>query len=164
MTLVDLDPGKDHDRVRRTFLGMADYLALERAETDPEAPADEFFFDAPPGADPAKGRRLGLEQDGRLVGLAELSFGYPAPADAYLGLMLLLPEVRGQGLGRTFLAEVESIARSQGAPALYLAVLDANPRGRAFWLREGFTPAAPPREITIGSRTHQAQRLGKPLV
>jgi GNAT superfamily N-acetyltransferase len=113
--------------------------------------------------EPCEVDRLGLERDGHLVGLAELSFGYPAPGDAYLGLMLLLPKIRGQGVGRTFLAEVENIARGQGAPSLYLAVLDANPRGRAFWLREGFTPAAPPREITIGSRTHQAQRFGKRL-
>ena len=39
-----------------------------------------------------------------------------------------------------FLPMSETLARSRGAARLYLAVLDANPRGRAFWQREGFSP------------------------
>ena len=34
-----------------------------------------------------------------LDGVASLAFGWPEPADAYLGLMLLDPQARGQGLG-----------------------------------------------------------------
>ncbi len=72
------------------------------------------------------------------MGVAELSFGFPAPGDAYLGLQILAPEARGRGIGRALLAEVEARARAAGAEVLYLAVLAENPRGRAFWLREGF--------------------------
>lgn len=34
--------------------------------------------------------------------------------------------------------DVIARARAAGAPRLFLAVLDENPRGRAFWLRQGF--------------------------
>jgi GNAT superfamily N-acetyltransferase len=54
--------------------------------------------------------------------------------------MVLGPWAQGAGHGRAFLAHVESLARKRHAPRLYLAVIDRNPRGRAFWLREGFSP------------------------
>jgi GNAT superfamily N-acetyltransferase len=74
--------------------------------------------------------------EGRLAGVTELAFGFPEPGDPYLGLMILAPEARSQGFGRVLLAEVERRARP--APHLYLGVLDANPRGRAFWESNGF--------------------------
>lgn len=161
---LDLDPGTDRARVRACFTELGDYLLLERGDADPEAPTEEFFTEAPPGIDPATSCRLGWAGDGgALLGMAELAFGYPEPGDAYLGLLLLVPAARGQGLGHAALAAIEARARARGATRLFLGVLDANPRGRAFWLREGFTPAAPPREIAIGAGTRRAQRLVKAL-
>jgi len=55
--------------------------------------------------------------------------------------MLPAPAARGRGHGRSLLAGIEARARAARAPALYLGVLVANPRGRAFWLRKGFRPA-----------------------
>jgi GNAT superfamily N-acetyltransferase len=135
-----------------------DYWLLAEGRVDPDRQAAEFFTDAPPGCDPAQSHHLGLflAEDGtsppprgegrgvggtdesQLSGVAELSFGFPAPADAYLGLMLLGPWAQGAGHGRAFLAHAETLARARGAARLYLAVLQANPRGRAFWEREGF--------------------------
>jgi GNAT superfamily N-acetyltransferase len=52
--------------------------------------------------------------------------------------MPLGPWAQGAGHGKAFLAHAETLARTRGASVLYLGVLDANPRGRAFWDREGF--------------------------
>jgi GNAT superfamily N-acetyltransferase len=132
-----------------------------------------FLADAPaqgpglPGASPpprGEGRGVGGPgpgPEGRLSGVAELSFGFPQAGDAYLGLMLLGPWAQGRGLGRALLAEVEARARARGAPRLYLAVLEANPRGRAFWAREGFTATG--RTGTDAATGHVLHRLVKPL-
>ncbi len=93
--------------------------------------------------------------------MAELSFGFPQAGDAYLGLMMLGPWAQGAGHGRAFLARVEALAQARGAPDLYLAVLDANPRGRAFWLREGFTPTGLSRQDP--DTGHRIERLVKRL-
>lgn len=141
----------------------ADYwLMAEGAAPGPQAAAD-YFTDAPPGVDPAQSHRLGLYVDGRLSGLAELSFGFPTAEDAYLGLMILSPGQRGQGLGRAFLSHVEALARAGGSPRLYLAVLEANERGRAFWEREGFTPTGLSRVDNDHGLNHVIHRLVKPL-
>lgn len=155
----NLDPQADRAAVAAFLDEAADYwLLADGAAPGPEAAAD-FFTQCPPGCDPAASHRLGLFHDARLSGLAELSFGFPAPGDAYLGLMILAPRLRGQGLGAGFLAHVETLARAAGAPTLFLAVIDANPRGRAFWESHGFRPTG----LTRQDDRNLIHRLSKPL-
>lgn len=164
MTIRPLDPVADRALVEGLYRDAADYVALERDEAPSPALAEEFFTDAPPGADPATSLRLGLFGHGRLAGIAECGFGYPAGGDAYLGLMLFAQGSRGVGHGVQLLRAVEDQARTRGAPVLFLAVLEANEAGRRLWLREGFVPARPPVSVTIGQKTQMAQRMGKALI
>ena len=160
-TIRPLDPATDTDLVRAFYTEAPDYWLLAEGACDPQAKAVEFFTDGPPGIDPATGNRLGLFLNGRLSGLLELSYGFPQPQDAYIGLMVLGPWAQGSGHGRALLARAETLARARGAPQLYLGVLDANPRGRAFWEREGFAPTG----IRRFDESHGQwiERLVKPL-
>lgn len=139
MQIRPLDPITDLALVETLYVEAPDYWLFAEGAAPGPAKAAEFFTDGPPGCDPARSYRLGLFEDNQLSGLAELSFGYPMPQDAYLGLMLLAPRVQNKGYGKAFLAHVEHLARAAGAPQLYLAVLEKNTRGHAFWSREGFT-------------------------
>lgn len=156
-----LDPSADLPLVEEFYTRAADYWLLADRRAPDRQKAQEFFTDCPPNCDPAASHRLGLFVDGALMGLAELSFGWPAAGDAYLGLQILAPEARGRGLGRVLLAEVEARARAAGSPCLYLAVLEANPNGRAFWEREGFEATGVSRDdADTGHRIHRlAKRL-----
>jgi GNAT superfamily N-acetyltransferase len=147
--------------VAQFYREAPDYWLLAEGRSDPQAKASDFFTDAPPNCDPAQSDRLGLFVDHRLSGVAELSYGFPEPGDAYLGLMLLGPWAQGAGHGHTFLAHIEALARKRHAPRLYLAVLDANPRGRAFWEREGFRPTGRRGQDKLTG--HWLERLGKDL-
>ncbi len=132
-----LDPIADLTAVEDLYSRAADYWLLADRRAPDRQKAAEYFTDTPPNCDPTASQRLGLFQGGTLVGVAELSFGFPLAEDAYLGLMLLDVTRRGQGFGAFFLAEVQR--RAAPSPRLYLAVLQENPRGRAFWERHGFT-------------------------
>lgn len=154
-----LHPQADRAAVTDFLAEAADYwLLADGAAPGPRA-AEELFTQCPPGCDPSASHRLGLFLDDRLSGLAELSFGFPAPGDAYLGLMILAPRLRGQGHGAAFLAHVETLARAADAPHLFLGVIEANPRGRAFWERHGFRPTG----ITRQDDRNLTHRLSKPL-
>lgn len=154
-----LDPVTDLDAVVGLYARAADYWLLADRRAPDRAKAAAFFTDTPPGCDPAASQRLGLFQGGVLVGVAELSFGFPLAQDAYLGLMLLDRAMRGQGLGAQFLTQVQ--ARAAPAPRLYLAVLQENPRGRAFWQRHGFTDTGlSGHDANTG---HTLHRMVKPL-
>lgn len=147
--------------VAQFYREAPDYWLLAEGRCDPQAQASDFFTDAPPNCDPATSDRLGLFVNQRLSGVAELSFGFPEPGDAYLGLMVLGRWAQGAGHGAAFLRHVEALARKRHAPRLYLAVLDVNPRGRAFWEREGFTDTGVSRRDAITG--HMTYRLVKPL-
>jgi GNAT superfamily N-acetyltransferase len=160
MLIRDLTPD-EAPLVARFYREAPDYWLLAEGRCDPDRQSREFFTDAPPGCDPGESHRLGLFLDDSLSGVAELSVGFPEPADAYLGLMLLGPWAQGTGHGRAFLAHAEALARGRNAPHLYLAVLEANPRGRAFWEREGFRPTGLSRHDPESG--HTTYRLVKDL-
>ena len=159
----ELDPATDAATVLDLYGRASDFLDLESGRTPDDAVVEEYFTDAPPGGDAATSLKLGLFEDGRLVGIVDLAFGYPRASDAYLGLMVFAREARGRGLGRVFLRHVEQAARDRGATRLLLAVLEANPRARAFWESEGFgSPRVFP-PARIGDRIHVRVRLHKSL-
>jgi GNAT superfamily N-acetyltransferase len=158
-----LDPAEDWAKVTGLFARSADYVWLERGEAPSEALTREFFESALPGADLSQMLKLGLFEGDRLQGIVDMGFGFPEAGDAYLGLLQLAEEARGCGLGAAFLRHVEAEARARGAPRLYLAVLDQNPRGRGFWEREGFRVALANRPVRLGQKDHIATRMAKAL-
>ena len=161
MEVRDLCASRDHAAaVTGLFARAADYVRLETGAEPDAATVDRFLAGAPPSANPSASVRLGLfAADGTLAGIAELAFGFPEVADAYLGLLLLDPAFRGRGHGHGLLAEAKERARARrrtpsrrgprcqpprprflGARGLRLG---AHPARRA--LRRGAPHRAPPR-------------------
>ncbi|MCF2871656.1 GNAT family N-acetyltransferase [Octadecabacter sp. G9-8] len=138
MTLRALDSINDRHIVASFFAAAADYVTLETGAPPKAATTQDFFDDRPPNVAPDDVQRLGLFEHEHLVGLLAFSFGYPEPTDCYIGLLLLSPGLRGQGNGPRALAHATSLARARGMRRQLVAVLDANPKARAFWEREGF--------------------------
>ena len=160
-TIRPLDPAADLPLVEGFYAEAPGYWLFAEGRAPDAAKAAAFFTDGPPGCDPARSHRLGLFDGDGLGGVAELSIGFPAPEDAYLGLMILAPGLQGRGHGARLLGHVETLARAAGAPRLYLAVLEANPRARAFWQREGFVATGLSRHDPASG--HTVHRLVKPL-
>lgn len=161
MTIRPLDPRTDLASVLALYTAAQDFWLLTDRKLPDLQKAADFFTDTPPNCDPSQSCRLGLFAGGRLIGVAELSFGFPEPQDAYLGLMVFAPDARGIGLGQTLLAHVETLARARGCPSLFLAVLEENPKARAFWERHGFRPTGVTRDDP--DTGHRIHRLVKPL-
>jgi GNAT superfamily N-acetyltransferase len=164
MTLIrPLSPQTDRVAIRAFFDRAADYVDLETGLPPDDALVEEFFTDAPPGGDPATSLKLGLFTGPRLDAIADLAFGWPEASDAYLGLLLIAADQRNRGLGRVFLDRLLTEARARNAPRLLLAVLSANPRGMAFWQREGFSEVLRGPPTRMGQRTHVRIRMERRL-
>lgn len=163
MLIRALSPINDLDRVTRFYADAPDYWELAEGIAPGPTKAMEFFTDTPPGCDPDASHRPGLFQEEQLCGIGELSFGFPAAGDAYLGFMMLGPWARGAGLGREFLEHMESVARENHATNLFLAVLESNPRGHAFWTREGFLDTGIQGIVSTNSIKNKLFRLVKTL-
>ncbi|MDR7125834.1 GNAT family N-acetyltransferase [Pseudotabrizicola sp. 4114] len=156
-----LNPAADRAAVFALLTEAQDYYHLWKGRAPGVEEVDDFFTGAPLTCDMAATLRLGLFAKDRLIGLAEVFFGFPTASDAYLGLMILTPDARSNGHGADFLAEIEARCRSRNATRLSLAVLQANPRGAAFWARMGFSPTGISRDDT--EYGHTLHRLVKPL-
>lgn len=87
-----------------------------------------------------------FEKNGTAVGYCVVTWGFDLEwngRDAFLTELFLIPEARGQNLGRTAIAFVEKAARDHGARALHLMVRHENETARKLYDRAGFT--VPPR-------------------
>lgn len=162
VALVALHPADDFDAVEAVYREAADYLALESGLT-PDVAARAFFEDHPPTGDEAPLKFGILGDAGALVAIGDLAFGYPEMDDAYLGLLLLVPTARGEGLGPAIFDEVKRLARAHGAARLLLGVLDGNERARVFWERQGFRWVKTGGPHVFGQRLHVVHRLELPL-
>ena len=138
LTIRALEPTLERAALGALLTEAQDYYLLWLGHPLGDAEVTDALTGTPPGCDPAQSWRLGLFLDGRLSGVAELSFGYPAPEDAFLGLMILAPRARSGGHGAAFHDHILTLARAKACPRIYLGVLDANTRGWAFWSRQGY--------------------------
>ena len=153
--IVALDPEADHARLMDLALRAADYARLESGREPDDGWVRETTRDAPPGVPPEDVLLFGLErEDGALSGWLGALRGFYAPGEWYVGLLLLDPAARGQGEGARLFGHLRDMARADGARLLRIAVLEANPRARRFWEREGFTRLAKSVEGEDGHTRH----------
>lgn len=159
-SIRDLDDQADREALRKFYARAADYVILETGLAPSEDTIDELFQNVPPGGDPKECVHLGLfDTAGRIHGICEQSFGFPNPQSSYLGLLMLAPDIRGHGYGPILFNRMKDIAINKNCTELFVAVLDANPRGRAFWERLGFQYQLSSDPTTTGSATHVRHRL-----
>lgn len=154
-----LDPAADLEAVWALYAQARAFWCMTDRKEPTRATAEAFFTDCPPGCDADLSARLGFFEQDRLVGVAEIAFGFPKPADAYLGLMLFEPMSRGRGLGPQFLRHCEDLARAKGCPSLCLAVLEENTKARAFWEANGFVATGLSRfDAETGHTLHRLEK------
>ena len=117
----------------------SDFYFLQNGQSPNEADARELFEQVPPQCDPSMKLPIGLfDPQKTLIGVLDVLRGYRTVSDWYIGLMLLSPRFRGQGLGVEIHTEFVAHARQAGVKRLMLAVLAANKAARRFWLRCGY--------------------------
>jgi len=153
----------DDAPVWNVFQACADYGELEQGRPPKPEDADAFFSDRPPGVPGENAHKLGVFDQATLIGLVDLIDGYPDVSDWYLGLLMLVPDARGRGCGRTALDQIMARVRAGGGRRLLLCVLEENTRARAFWERAGFTFLRRTDPGEIGAKQHVKIELVRAL-
>lgn len=126
------------DTVLDLCLRAQDYIGLETGAAPDAAYVRGFFEDRPKGFGADQLAAWGLYASGDLVGICGFLQGYDDAQSWYVGLILLDPAVRGQGLGAAWLRHLADTARGAGMRWIKLAVLTQNPRALVFYDRLGF--------------------------
>ena len=95
LRLVPLTP-EDASRLQPVYEAAADYFEDLGEVSVPSSMAERTLLEA---ANTPGRHIMGITLDGDLIGVLDFRLGYPAAEVAQLGLILLVPEQRGRGLG-----------------------------------------------------------------
>lgn len=146
--------GPHHRRAVRRLCRRSDsYFLLATGAPAPPDIAEQLLAARPQEARPEDKLLIGLfAGSGELVGLMDVIRNYPQLHTWHLGLLLLAPARRGQGLGTAFYRAFERWAAEQGARGVRIGVLESNEKGRSFWQRLGFADVERRPGVRMGSR------------
>ena len=89
------------------------------------------------------GRIWLIERETQPIGYIALCYGYSiefAGRDAFVDEFFIVPEYRGQGLGRAVLTQIQSEAKNLDIKALHLEVGRTNERAQRLYSAIGFEP------------------------
>jgi GNAT superfamily N-acetyltransferase len=126
----------------------AEYMELVSARAGPEFVPEERIFGTVDVFRGPNAAWIVLYDDGEPVacaGLRELE-----PGVAEIKRMFVRPHVRGRGLARRLLAELEGIARDAGQRQMRLFTTDMLPEAMALYASEGYTVRS---EHPVGPRS-----------
>jgi ribosomal protein S18 acetylase RimI-like enzyme len=138
----------------------SDFFELVEGREGSEETADELLNVAPLNVASEKKFVFGFERDISLVGVVDLIDGFPEPGGWYVGILLLVPGERGQGVGHALWASLERWLLGRKADAVRLIVQEQNPGAMRFWRSLGFKTEAKIQQLLPG-RTNQTWRLAK---
>jgi GNAT superfamily N-acetyltransferase len=103
------------------------------------AEAQSLFIAIPPHGDYAQKRLWGVfDPEDALIGVIDASFGHPAPGRFWIGVVLLRPAWRRQGVGRALVKFLQDYAARHGAASIGLAVKADYAPAQAFWAAQDF--------------------------
>ena len=117
----------------------ADYEQLVTGLPPDPSGAQKILTDLPDGKSRMDKFVLGFYAEStRLVGILDVIRDYPRKDDWWLGLLLLDPDYRSQGLGKLIYWAFEAWAARWGAGSIYAGVIQRNERAYKFWQGLGF--------------------------
>ena len=107
---------------------------------------------------------LGVFAGDTLVGCVDLIRGYPDPATAHIGLLLIAEAYEGRGIGRAAFAQVEAFVIGwRTCTQLRLGVLADHRRAHRFWTALGFLPTGERKPYRYGPIATDVVVYAKPL-
>jgi GNAT superfamily N-acetyltransferase len=146
------------------FEQCADYTWLVEGQgVSPDA-ARQTFEEVPPGHSLDHKFVYGiLNRTGEIIGVLEGMRHYPEKDVWWIGLLLLAPSARSQGLGRKVIAAFADFVQAQGGTALMLGVVEENQAAYRFWQGQGFALVRITEPRTFGKKTQRVLVLRREM-
>jgi ribosomal protein S18 acetylase RimI-like enzyme len=138
------------------------FFSLIADDSDAAEMARNLLEARPTGVEPDRKHVIGIQRGSECVAIADLLEGFPHEGEWYVGLLLLLPEERSRGLGRTVWNAMEMWIRSQGGRRIRLVVQQQNPGAARFWTSLGFSNSGQVEQVLM-TRNNRCWRFEKEL-
>ncbi len=116
-----------------------DYIQLVTGALPGSDAAEHMLADCPPGRSSEDKAVIGvINGDCNLVAVLDAIRNYPADGCWWVGLLLVEPTQRNQGLGRSIFQAFEQWVGLLGTKYVFLGVVEDNERASRFWQSLGF--------------------------
>ncbi|QKC82958.1 GNAT family N-acetyltransferase [Mesorhizobium sp. NZP2077] len=156
--------GDDAPRLVQLYKACADYAVLERGEPPNADSAREEFESFPPNRTDADKFVFGLRAiDGEFVGIMACDRDYPQAGCWWIALLMVDQALRRQGVGRALCDDFFKWLITRRVTRVELGVLTENEQALRFWRGQGFGLVRTTGPISIGSKRHMVQVLGRSL-
>ncbi len=162
--LKTLTPATDAPALQALFDRCADFFELAEGEPVPPDAGHNIFTEGPPDRSLDDKFVMGVYcGEAGLAGVLEGMWNYPDPGTGWIGLLLLDPERRGQGLGRWCCAAFDELARQQGCKDAMLGVVEQNLPALAFWGSVGYETVRVTEPQSMGNKIQRVIIMRKTL-
>lgn len=131
------DNSKDIDDLFGLFEETREYFQIIKGMNPSIDDAVESLTAVPPGND-ARKVFSGYSLAGELIGCSDIVFGYPDQFTAYLGLLLVRPDMQSNGYGSWVHRKLCEIALSKGYRRMRLSLIETNEKAAQYWTSKGY--------------------------
>jgi len=132
-----------------------DYMLLVDGHPASKNAAEEEFQNMPPGKSADDRFMFGIVDSLKeLVGVLDVIRWYPDEETWWIGLLLLAPDIRSQGIGKQVLEGLIKYVKASGGKAIMLGVVEENERAYQFWSKMGFESIQKMEPKQFGNKTH----------
>lgn len=130
---------EDEEIIQHLFESCIDYFEIVEGRHPEKGAALELLKDLPPGWESKDKRVFGCFNEHKaLVALIDILADYPVKGEWIIGLLMIDPEKRGQGLGRLLHEFIKDYALINNADKLRIGVVKENTKAYAFWKGLGY--------------------------
>lgn len=156
---------EDSELIQELFDKCLDYMLLVDGRPAVDNSGSAAFTEIPPGSSLNDHFIFGiLDQQNTLAGLLDAIQNYPDEHSWWIGLLLIAPESRSQGLGRLVVKGFEDFIRSGNGQVIMLGVVEENQRAYEFWKGMGFEFISRTGPSLYGEKTHTIIIMSKTVV
>lgn len=149
---------EDVKAIQALYDQCVDYMLLVDGHPAGKNAAEEEFKDLSPGISLDDRFMFGIiDAIGELTGVLDVLRGYPDQGIWWIGLLLLVPEMRSQGIGKKVLQGLTGYIRASGGKAIMLGVVKENERAYQFWHKVGFEFVQETEPKQFGNKTQIVQ-------
>jgi RimJ/RimL family protein N-acetyltransferase len=130
---------EDSQAIQELFEKCLDFMLLVDGHPAGPHAAEEELCDVPPGKsldDKFVFGIVNLQND--LVGYLDVLRDYPDETTWWIGLLLIVPEIRSQGMGQKIVRGFADYVLANEGQTIMLGVVEENKLAYRFWERMGF--------------------------
>lgn len=143
------------------FDRCADYFEIATGRAAQPDEATRAFVAGPPSKEVSDKRMIGIFHENVLIGVVDALRDWPNEGTWTMGMLLIDPDHRGDGLGTAALDAYERWAVTEGTHTFRTALVSHHERGIRFLERRGYMRDNTVGDYAAGSRVSTIQFLEK---